>query len=60
MKEEALSYMRAKNADDKVVEDLLAKLAAILAWLNLLTKPMFIYNTDETDFSKVYKPWGKV
>ena len=32
-----------------------AKLAAVLVRLNLLTKPMYIYNADETGFSKVHK-----
>lgn len=54
-KDEALSYMRAKNADDKVVEDFFAKLAAVLARLNLLSKPMLVYNADETGFLKVHK-----
>lgn len=59
-KEEALSYMRAKNADDKVVEDFFAKLAAVLARLNRLSKPMLVYNADETGFSKVHKSRNKV
>ena len=54
-KEEALSYMRAKSADEKVIEDFFAKLAAVLSRLNLLNKPMLIYNADETGFSKVHK-----
>lgn len=37
-----------------------AKLAAVLAQLNLLTKPKFIYNMDETGSSKVHKPRGNV
>ena len=56
-KEEALSYMRAKNADEKVVEDFFAKLAAVLARLNLLSKPMQIYNADE--FQKCTNHEGK-
>ena len=59
-KEEALSYMRARSAQDKVVEEFFAKLAAVLARLNLLSKPMLIYNADETGFSKVHKPQCKV
>lgn len=38
-REEALSYMKAKNANEKVIEDFFAKLAAVLARLNLLSKP---------------------
>ena len=59
-REEALSYMRAKNANDKVIEDFFAKLAAVMARLNLLSKPMYIYNADETGFSKVHKNRRKV
>jgi hypothetical protein len=59
-REEALSYMRAKNANDKVIEDFFAKLAAVLARLNLLSKPMYIYSADETGFSKVHKNRCKV
>ena len=59
-REEALSYMRAKNANEKVIEDFFAKLAAVLARLNLLSKPMLIYNADETGFSKVHKNRCKV
>ena len=53
-KEEALSYMRAKNADEKIIEDFFAKLAAVLARLNLLSKPMLVYNVDETRITKVH------
>ena len=59
-KEESLSYLRAKNANEKVIEDFFAKLAAVLARLNILSKPMLIYNADETGFSKVHKPRCKV
>jgi len=59
-REEVLSYMRAKNANEKVIEDFFAKLAAVLARLNLLSKPMLLYNADETGFSKVHKPRCKV
>ena len=54
-REEALSYMRAKNANEKVIEDFFAKLAAVMARLNILSKPMLLYNADETGFSKVHK-----
>ena len=59
-KEEALSYMRTRNAKDKVIQEYFAKLAAVLTRLNLLSKPMLIYNTDETGFSKVHKSPCKV
>ena len=59
-KEESLSYLRVKNANEKVIEDFFAKLAAVLARLNILSKPRLIYNADETGFSKVHKPRCKV
>ena len=59
-KEEALSYMGARIAKDKVIEDYFAKLAAVLTRLNPLSKPMLIYNADETGFSKVHKSPCKV
>ena len=52
--------MRAKNADEKIIEDFFAKLAAVLARLNLLSKPMLVYNADETGFTKVHKSRCKV
>ena len=59
-KPEALSYARAKNANAKVIEDFFAKLAAIYVRLNILTKPMLIFNADETGISKVHKPRMKI
>ena len=54
-----LSYSRALSANHAVIEDFFAKLGATYARLNLLSKPMFIYNMDETGVSIVHKP-GKV
>ena len=59
-KPEALSYARAKNDNAQVVEDFYAKLAAVCARLNILSKPMQIFNADETGISKVHKPRLKV
>ena len=59
-KEEALSYMRAENANEKVIEDFFAKLAAVMARFNILSKPMLLYNADETGFSKVHKSRSRV
>ena len=59
-KPEALSYTRAKSANAKIVEDFYAKLAAVCARLNVLSKPMQIFNADETGISKVHKPHMKV
>ena len=59
-KEESLSYLRAKNAIEKVIEDFFAKLAVVIARLNILSQPMLIYNADEMGFSKVHKPRCKL
>ena len=59
-KPEALSYSRAKCANAKTVEDFFAKLGALYARLNILSKPMLIYNADETGISKVHKQRTRV
>lgn len=43
----------------EVIEDFFAKLGGICARLNLLAKPMQLFNVDETGISIVHKP-GKV
>ena len=54
-----LSYCRAIAANKEIIQDFFAKLGAVCARLNLLTKPMQIFNVDETGISIVHKP-GKV
>ena len=54
-----LSYCRATAANKEIVNDFFAKLGAIFARLNLLSKPMQIFNIDETGISVVHRP-GKV
>ena len=49
-----------QNADEKIIENFFAKLAAVLATLNLLSKPMLVYNADETGITKVHKSQCKV
>ena len=49
-----LSYSRATAANKEIV-DFFAKLGAIYARLNLLSKPMQIFNVDETGISVVHK-----
>ena len=56
---QALSYNRAFNATKEVIDDYFGKLGAICARLNILSKPMQIYNIDEVGVSIVHKP-GKV
>jgi hypothetical protein len=51
-----LSHARARNADDETVKDFFQKLGGIYARLNLLNKPMQIYNLDESGISTVHKP----
>ena len=46
-------------ANKSVVEDFFAKLGALYGRLNLIAKPMQVFNIDETGFSIVHKP-GKV
>ena len=54
-----LSYCRALCSNKTVVDDFFAKLGAVYGRLNLLTKPMQVYNADDTGINVVYKP-GKV
>jgi len=54
-----LSYCRAVSANKETIRDFFGKLGAICARLNLLSKPMQIFNVDETGISIVHKP-GKV
>ena len=43
-----LSYCWATAANKEIIDDFFAKLGAIYAHLNLLSKPMQIFNVDET------------
>ena len=54
-----LSYSWATASNKEIIDDFFAKLGAIYARLNLLTKPMQIFNVDETGISVVHKT-GKV
>ena len=54
-----LSYNRAMCANKETVSDFFAKLGGVYGRLNLLSKPMQIFNIDETGVSVVHKP-GKV
>ena len=53
-----LSYCRAISSNRATV-DFLGKLGSLYGHLNLITKPMLIYNCDETGISIVHKQ-GKV
>ena len=54
-----LSYSQATASNKEIIDDFFAKLGAIYARLNLLTKPMQIFNVDKTGISVIHKT-GKV
>ena len=54
-----LSQARAFAGSPEIICDFFGKLGALYGRLNLLSKPMMIYNADETGISVVHKP-GKV
>ena len=54
-----LSHACARSASDETVTDVFEKLGGVYACLNLLNKPMLIYNLDESGISTVHKP-GRV
>ena len=56
---QSLSHSRATSANDEIMRDYFAKLASVCARLNIVSKPMQIYNMDETGISIVNKP-GRV
>ena len=56
---QSLSYSRAVAANEYVLADFFSKLGAIYGRLNLITKPMQVFNVDETGINIVHKP-GKV
>ena len=53
---QALSYSRATTA---TIDDFFAKLGSLYGCLNLIAKPMQIYNINETGISVMHKP-GKM
>ena len=54
-----LLYCRAQCANVDTINDFFRKLGAIYRHLNLISKPMQIYNCDETGVTVVHKP-GKM
>ena len=56
---QSLSRARASCANREIISDFFGKLAAVYAKLNLLMKPMNIFNMDETGVTIVHKG-GKV
>ena len=51
-----LSYCRALSAAAYTVNDFFGKLGAIYCRLNLIAKPMQVYNCDKTRVSTVHRP----
>ena len=56
---QALSFTRAVSANELAISDFFAKLGGLYGRLNLINKPMQIFNADETGVSVVHKQ-GKV
>ncbi len=56
---QSLSHSRAVCANPFIIQDYFAKLGALYARLNIISKPMQIFNMDETGISVVHKP-GRV
>lgn len=48
---QSLSHSRAHSANVETITNYFAKLGALCAKLNIITKPMNIYNMDETGIS---------
>ena len=44
---QSLSFLRAKPTNPQIIEDFFGKLGSMYARLNILTKPMQVYNVDE-------------
>lgn len=51
-----LSYCQAISANKETITDLFGKLGSLYGKLNLVTKPMQIFNCDETGVTVVFKP----
>ena len=51
-----LSLARARACSGDVIDNFFSKLGSYYARLNLLTKPMMVYNIDETGIKIVHKP----
>ena len=54
-----LSLCRALSANETTINDFFEKLGGIYGRLNLFSKPMQVYNADESGVGVVHKP-GKV
>jgi len=57
---QSLSVARAKSAYKETIADFFGKLGSLHAKLNIIAKPMLIYNVDETGIIIVTKPTGVI
>ena len=55
-KPQPLSVARACAGMDDVIKAFFEKLGGIYCWLNLLSKPMLVFNCDETGITVGYNP----
>ena len=53
---QSLSYCRAISANKVTINDFFGKLGSLYGKLDLISKPMQIYNCDETGVTVVFKP----
>ena len=53
---QALSHCRALCSNKETISDFFGKLGALYGKLNLMSKPMQVYNADETGVTIVHKP----
>ena len=53
---QSLSYCRAISANKETITDFFGKLGSLYGKLNLVTKPMQIFNCDEMGVTVVFKP----
>ena len=53
---QSLSYSRAISANKETITDFFGKLGSLYGKLNLVSKPMQVFNCDETGVTIVFKP----
>ena len=53
---QSLSYCRAISANKETITDFFGKIGSLYGKLNLVSKPMQIFNCDETGVTIVFKP----
>ena len=53
---QSLSYCRVISANKETITDFFGKVGSLHGKLNLVSKPMQIFNSDETGITIVFKP----